>query len=285
VHCITEEALQKKMKAKIKSEFLRILLAEFAGTFVLITFGDGSVAQSILSKSTKGDFFSINWGYAVAVMLGVYVSLGVSGGHLNPAVTIAMAISGKLKNWKRNIPAYLIGQYLGSFCGAAVVFGIYHNQLMVYSGGALTVDGDKGTAGIFATYPSPDINQLTGFFDQILGTGLLLFCVRGLTDDKNGRVPAFLQPFLIGLVVLNIGIAFGLNAGYAINPARDLSPRLFTLIAGYGPETFSAFDFWFYVPIVATHLGAVIGCTLYDLLIGWHMPTGEDSFKPEQQQV
>jgi len=272
------------MKAKLKSEFLRILLAEFAGTFLLIAFGDGSVAQKVLSKGANADFFSINWGYGVAVMLGVYVSLGVSGGHLNPAVTIALALSGKVKNWKRNVPAYLIGQYLGCFCGAAVVFGIYHNQLMAYTGGAgLTVLGDKGTAGIFATYPSPDINQLTGFFDQILGTGLLLFCVRGLTDDKNARIPGFLQPFLIGLVVLNIGIAFGLNAGYAINPARDLSPRLFTLIAGYGPETFSAFSYWFYVPIVATHLGAVIGCTLYDLLIGWHLPDPEDEFKMEHR--
>ena len=110
---------------------------------------------------------------------------------------------------------------------------------MAYSKGELTVSGDLATAGIFATYPSENITQLTGFFDQIVGTGLLLFCVRGLTDDKNARVPSFVQPFLIGLVVLNIGICFGFNCGYAINPARDLSPRIFTLIAGYGTETFT----------------------------------------------
>ena len=80
---------------------------------------------------------------------------------------------------------------------------------------------------------------MTGFFDQIVGTGLLLFCVRGLTDDKNARVPSFVQPFLIGLVVLAIGISFGFNCGYAINPARDLSPRIFSLMAGYGSETFT----------------------------------------------
>lgn len=269
---------------RIKSEFVRIFLAEFAGTFLLMAFGDGSVAQSVLSGKANGDFFSINWGYAVAVMMGVYVSLGVSGGHLNPAVTVALAVSGKLKRMQM-IPAYLLGQYLGSFVGAAVVFGIYHDQLMSFSNGELNVSGSLATAGIFATYPSENITQVTGFFDQIVGTGLLLFCVRGLTDDKNARVPSFVQPFLIGLVVLAIGISFGFNCGYAINPARDLSPRIFSLMAGYGSETFTAANYWFYVPVVATHIGAIVGCTLYDLLIGWHIPPEqeEEGEQPEEQ--
>ena len=132
---------------------------------------------------------------------------------------------------------------------------------MSFSNGELNVSGSLATAGIFATYPSENItqasfwdtltyfptsrnkafslSQVTGFFDQIVGTGLLLFCVRGLTDDKNARVPSFVQPFLIGLVVLAIGISFGFNCGYAINPARDLSPRIFSLMAGYGSETFT----------------------------------------------
>merc|ERR1712142_507410 len=256
------------MKAlfRIKSEFWRIALAEFAGTFLLMAFGDGSVAQSVLSNGSKGDFFSINWGYGIAVMMGVYATFGVSGGHLNPAVTVAMAIAGKL-DYKK-IPAYLIGQYLGAFAGATAVFAIYYEKIVVMDS-YLTL----ATAGIFSTYPS--VSQLTGFFDQILGTGLLLFCVRGITDDKNAKVPAFFQPFLIGLIVVNIGISFGFNCGYAINPARDLSPRLLTLIVGYGTETFSANNYWFYVPIVATHIGAIIGCLLYDVLLGWHFDEEE----------
>jgi len=268
------------MKAKVESLFLRILLAEFAGTFILLTFGDGCVAQSVLSKGVKGEFLSINWGWAVAVMMGVYVTLGVSGGHLNPAVSVALAISGKLKNIKL-LPAYLIGQYLGAFVGAVVVFGIYHDQLMKFTDGNLTRDGVVATGGIFATYPSDGTSQVTGFFDQIVGTGLLLFCVRGITDAKNGKVPAFIQPFLIGLVVLGIGISFGFNCGYAINPARDFSPRILTLIAGWGTETFSVDNYWFYVPIIATHLGGVVGSTLYDLLIGWHIPDQVDEEKDQ----
>jgi len=259
------------MKAlfRIKSEFWRIALAEFAGTFLLMAFGDGSVAQSVLSNGSKGDFFSINWGYGIAVMMGVYATFGVSGGHLNPAVTVAMAVAGKL-DYKK-IPAYLIGQYLGAFAGATAVFAIYYEKI-IGADAQLTM----ATAGIFSTYPSADISQVTGFFDQILGTGLLLFCVRGITDDKNAKVLPSLQPFLIGLIVVNIGIAFGFNCGYAINPARDLSPRLLTLMIGYGTETFSAHNFWFYVPVLATHIGAIIGCLLYDVLLGWHLNNADD---------
>ena len=116
--------------------------------------------------------------------------------------------------------------------------GYVSDQLTKFTDGNLTRDGVVATGGIFATYPSDGTSQVTGFFDQIVGTGLLLFWVRGITDAKNGKVPAFIQPFLIGLVVLGIGISFGFNCGYAINPARDFSPRILTLIAGWGTETF-----------------------------------------------
>ena len=122
----------------------------------------------------------------------------------------------------------------------------------------------------------------TGFLDQVLGTGILLFCIRGLTDEKNTKLPSFIQPFLFGLVVLNIGICFGLNVGYPINPARDLGARLFTMLVGYGTETFTAFSYWSYVPVVACHLGAIIGSLLYDILIGWHFNT-EGQAKDENE--
>ena len=107
-----------------------------------------------------------------------------------------------------------------------------------YTNGNLNVFGPNATAGIYSTYPTDGISQENGFADQVFGTFLLLLCVRGITDNKNAKVPGYLAPFLVGLVVLNIGIAFGYNCGYAINPARDLSPRLFTLICGYGTEVF-----------------------------------------------
>ena len=118
------------------------------------------------------------------------------------------------------------------------------DALMNYSGGNLVVPpGINATAGIWATYPADFLSQGNGFGDQIFGTFLLLLCVRGITDENNSNVPGYLAPFLIGLLVLNIGIAFGYNCGYAINPARDLGPRIFTAICGYGSEVFR------YVPV------------------------------------
>ena len=176
---------------------------------------------------------------------------------------------------------------------------------MYYSDGNLVVDGPDATAGIWATYPSKFLSQGNGFGDQVFGTFLLLLCVRGITDERNSNVPAYLAPFLIGLLVVNIGISFGFNCGYAINPARDLSPRIFTAMCGYGADVFrynqnrnychlivsqnlnypydlglknnsdvlfSASNYWFYVPIVATHIGGILGSVFYDLLIGLHWP-------------
>ena len=112
------------------------------------------------------------------------------------------------------------------------------DALQNFTGGDLSVTGANATAGIWSTYPAAGISQGNGFGDQIFGTFLLLLCVRGITDEKNTKVPGYLAPFLVGLVVLNIGLAFGYNCGYAINPARDLGPRMFTLMCGYGTEVF-----------------------------------------------
>ena len=101
------------------------------------------------------------------------------------------------------------------------------------------VVGVNATAGIFATYPTEGISTGTGLLDQIVGTGLLLFCIRAITDEYNMKVPSHMVPIAVGFVVLNIGICFGYNCGYAINPARDLGPRLLTAVVGYGAEVFS----------------------------------------------
>ncbi len=119
--------------------------------------------------------------------------------------------------------------------------------------------------------------QATGLLDQIVGTALLLFCVRAITDEKNLALPAHLIPFAVGSVVLNLGICFGYNCGYAINPARDFGPRLFSFLAGYGSEVFSAYDYWMFMPILGPHLGAVIGSLGYDLMVGFHWPLEEAS--------
>ena len=132
--------------------------------------------------------------------------------------------------------------------------------------------GDKATAGIFATYPQPFLSAVPGgFVDQVVGTALLLLVIFALGDRRNAG-PASGGPVLVGALVVLIGMTFGFNAGYAINPARDLGPRLFTAIAGWGSEVFRAGGGWWWVPIVAPCLGALLGGFVYDRLITRHHP-------------
>jgi glycerol uptake facilitator-like aquaporin len=133
--------------------------------------------------------------------------------------------------------------------------------------------GPQGTAGIWATYPQPFLSVFPGgVIDQIVGTALLVAVICGITDSRNSPAPAGLAPVIVGLLVLLIGATFGFNSGYAINPARDFGPRLFTFVAGWGGGVFSAGSGWWWVPIVAPMIGGIIGAYLYDLFIGSQFP-------------
>src|SRR5581483_6146140 len=225
----------------------RELLAEFLGTFVLIVFGVGVVAQVVLSKQTAGSYLSINIAWGLAVTMGCYVCAGVTGAHLNPAVTIALAVHRKLP-WNKVLP-YSIAQLAGAFVASAVVFVTYHEALNAFDSGVRHVTGPLATAGIWATYPQPFLSTFPGgFIDQVVGTALLVGVILGITDSRNSPAPAGLAPVVVGLLVVLIGATFGFNSGYAINPARDFGPRLFTFVAGWGGEVFSAGNSWWWVP-------------------------------------
>ncbi|XP_014677025.1 PREDICTED: aquaporin-9-like [Priapulus caudatus] len=128
--------------------------------------GCGSIAQVVLSKETAGGFLTVNFGWWLGVMLGVYVCGGVSGGHINPAITLAMAILGRTP-WHK-VCFYWTGQYLGAITGAAVVYGVYFDALNDFDGGVRQIDGAQGTAGIFGTYPKPFLSWQSGFGDQVM---------------------------------------------------------------------------------------------------------------------
>ncbi|PYQ06890.1 MAG: aquaporin [Acidobacteria bacterium] len=222
--------------------------AEFLGTFVLIVFGSAVVAQVVLSGGSHGGYLSINLAWGLAVMMGVYVSAGVSGAHLNPAVTLALAVHRQFP-W-RKVLAYCAAQMAGAFTASA--------------------------AGIFATYPQEFLSNVPGgLVDQVVGTALLILVIFAIGDRRNSAPDAAVAPVLVGLLVVLIGMTFGFNAGYAINPARDLGPRLFTVVAGWGSEVFRAGHHWWWVPIVGPCLGAVLGGAVYDLLITHHHPREE----------
>jgi MIP family channel proteins len=244
--------------------------AEFLGTFILIMFGVGVVAQTVLSRGANGSFLAINLGWGLGVMLGVYAAGGVSGAHLNPAVTLALAVTRGFA-WSKVAP-YVIAQIAGAFVASAVVYLTYVDAFNAFDGGTRQVAGAQGTAGIFATYPQPFLSLMGGVIDQVVGTALLMAGVLAVTDQRNNAAPGWLTPLLVGGIVVAIGVAFGFNAGYAINPARDFGPRLFTALAGWGGGVFTAAGGWWWVPIVAPCVGAILGALAYDALVARHHP-------------
>jgi MIP family channel proteins len=249
----------------------RELLAEFFGTFILIVFGVGVVAQVVLSRSTAGSYLSINIAWGLAVAMGCYVSAGVTGAHLNPAVTLALAAHRRFP-WNHVLP-YSLAQIAGAFVASAVVYMTYHEALNAFDGGIRHVLGPEGTAGIWATYPQPFLSVFPGgFIDQVVGTALLVGVIFGITDSRNSPPPTGLAPVVVGLLVVVIGATFGFNSGYAINPARDFGPRLFTFVAGWGSGVFTAANGWWWVPIVAPLVGGVVGGWVYDACVGRRFP-------------
>ncbi len=268
------------------------LLAEFFGTFVLIAFGDGVVAMAVAALpgsgrtsgptvifDAAGDWLLITWGWAMAVAFGVWVAGGISGAHLNPAVTLGFAVRRKFA-WARVLP-YWGAQVLGAFVGAALVFLVYHSAIDAFNLAAHTPKS-SGSAlasySIFATFPAPYFHgaAIWPLIDQIAGTAFLLIFVAAVIDARNQAVGSNMTPLIVGFAVAAIGMSYGANAGYAINPARDFGPRLFSYFAGWGkvalPGTYHVgtfhFSNYFWIPIVGPLIGGVIGILLYDLFIG-----------------
>ncbi|XP_077084700.1 aquaporin-9b isoform X1 [Siphateles boraxobius] len=266
-------------KCMLRRDIIREFLAELLGTFVLILFGCGSVAQKVLSRGTGGEDLTIHFGFTLGVMLAVYMAGGVSGGHVNPAVSLAMVVVGKLPIKK--FPVYVAAQFLGAFAGSCAVYSLYYGAFANFSDGHLLVTGQNATAGIFASYPREDLSLLNGFVDQVIGTGALVLCILAIVDKKNIGAPKGMEPLVIGLSILAIGVSMALNCGYPINPARDLGPRLFTAVAGWGLEVFRAGNGWWWVPVAGPMLGGVFGAVIYFLMIELHHPEPEKNLEDD----
>ncbi|MFE4372783.1 MIP/aquaporin family protein [Streptomyces sp. NPDC056835] len=272
------------------------LLAEFLGTFVLILLGCGSVAVAVAGLPGSGrqtaafgpaNWLIISWGWGLGVVFGVYVSGGISGGHINPAVTLAFAARRGFP-WKKVLP-YWGAQLLGAFLGAAVVFSAYSWAIDDFNGKAgIARDQSLSTFSIFATFPAEYFGSSWWgpFLDQLIGTAILLILVCALIDTRNSGPLSNLAPFLIGLVVFAIGLSIGTNAGYAINPARDFGPRLWTYFVGWGdialPGSFQWFSGYFWIPIIGPLVGGLIGVFVYDLFIGKVLTTRAKEAEPPE---
>ena len=239
--------------------------AEFFGTMILILFGCGVVAQVVTggkelgtAPGSTGDYNSIAWGWGLGVCLAVFVAGRLSGAHLNPAVTVALAA---FKGFPvRKILPYIAAQALGAFVGALVVRVVYSDAINRVDAGHT-----KATQGIFSTSPDVGVSLPTAFLDQIVGTAILVAVIFALTRAVNNPPLGNTAPLFIGLLVVGIGLGWGSNAGYAINPARDFAPRLASWLTGYQDAWFSAngTELYFWVPIIAPVIGGLIGGALF----------------------
>lgn len=260
-----------KLRAlRVKSALVRECMAEFLGTFVLLLFGCSAAAQVKTSRETKGQFLSVNMAFSVGVMSAMYLTKNITGAHLNPAVTLSFCVLKKAP-WAKLVP-YSLSQLLGTYVASAMVYLVYYDSIMNFSEGKLTVYGPNETASIFATYPLEHMSLGRSFLDQVVGTGMLMLCILGLDERRNTPAPAELIPAVVAFIVLGISMSMSGNCGGAINPARDLGPRLFTLTAGWGTEVFTCYNYWFWVPLVAPLVGGVMGSFLYLLFIEWQLP-------------
>ena len=245
------------------------MLAEFLGTMVLILFGTGVVAMVVLfghglpAEVVNGGYTNITLGWGLGVTMGIYVAGKTSGAHLNPAVTITLAAFRGFP-WVKVIP-YCIAQLAGAFVAAALVFWNYHPAFLKADPGL------DHTAGVFTTFPAFADMPSAGFLDQAIGTALLLMLIFAITDERNQPV-ANLAPILIGLVVVAIGISFGGMHGYAINPARDFGPRLWTVVAGFKNNGLTDGSGVWWVPIAGPIVGGLIGGLVYDVGIRRFLP-------------
>ncbi|WP_093316930.1 MIP/aquaporin family protein [Thorsellia anophelis] len=262
------------MSSKSNPSLMGQCIAEFIGTGLLIFFGVGCVAALKLAGASFGQWeISIIWGLGVA--LAVYLTAGVSGAHLSPAVTIALWVFASFS--RKKVVPYIISQVCGAFCAAALVYGLYYNLFIDYE---LTHSIARGSVGsidvtsIFSTYPHPKITIIQAFLVEFVITGVLVCLILGLTDDGNGLPRGPLAPLLIGLLIATIGASMGPLTGFAMNPARDFGPKLFTFFAGYGTVTFTGGQDipYFLIPIIAPILGGCTGALIYRTLIAKHLP-------------
>lgn len=249
-------------------------LSEFLGTALLVFFGLGCVAAVRIAGAQLGLWeISIIWGLGVA--LAVYLTAGISGAHLNPAVTLALWLFACFD--RRKVIPYIAAQFLGGFAAAALVYAMYYNVFLDYDQVHHIVRGSQEslfTAGVFSTYPAAPVSVGQAFFIEVVIAAILVCLILALTDDGNGVPRGPLAPLLIGLLIAVIGGSFGPLTGFALNPARDFGPKVVAYLAGWGDIAFTGGrDIpYFLVPMFAPIAGGLLGAFGYRKLIGRHLP-------------
>ncbi|EGL82844.1 MIP family channel protein [Caldalkalibacillus thermarum TA2.A1] len=229
-------------------------IGELVGTMILIIFGGGVVAGVVLNKSKaqNSGWIVITLGWGLAVAIAVYAVGGISGAHINPAVTIGLAAVGEFP-WSQ-VPLYVIAQFLGAFLGAVIVWLHYYPHWRSTQ--------DKGAKlAVFSTDPAIK-HTPSNLISEIIGTFTLLFCLLAIGANQFTEG---LNPLIVGFLIVAIGLSLGGTTGYAINPARDLGPRIahFLLpIPGKGDSNWG----YAWIPVIGPLIGGVLGAYFYKLV-------------------
>lgn len=235
---------------------MNLFMAELVGTMILIILGDGVVANVVLSKNKGqgGGWIVITAGWGFAVAIAVYTTGWISGAHINPAVTIGFLAIGQMSIG--TAINYIIAQMIGAFIGAVIVFLAYYQHF------AATDDAGLKLA-VFSTGPAIR-NSGWNLVTEIIGTAMLLMGVLGIFNANNG-IGSGVGPYAVGILVFSIGLSLGGPTGYAINPARDLGPRIahFVLpIPGKGDSDWG----YSWIPVVGPIIGGILGAVLYQMV-------------------
>ncbi|RNA05793.1 aquaporin-3 [Brachionus plicatilis] len=257
-----QESLKKAIN--ITNPLVKEFMAESFGTMIFIFIGCSGVAQFKLNNkqdSNLNNLLSVNIGFGFGVLMAILLVGTISGAHLNPAVSFSLSLTGKM-TWRKFF-IYSLAQTLGAFLGATLVFLVYLDGLKSFGEEMYSLN----TAGIFATYPNEVLGVFGGFLDQVLGTAVLIMVILAISDKKNNDISKEISAILIAFLVIVIGCSLGFNCGYAINPARDFGPRLFTFFAGWGSQVFEAGNGFFWIPIIGPLVGSFIGTLFYLIIV------------------
>jgi glycerol uptake facilitator protein len=257
----------------MKRQFVGELISEAVALLIIISFGDSVAAMYSLYDPSpyQHAYWGVCIAWGLAVTIAIYTTGSISGCHANPAVTLALALYRKFP-WKKVLP-YCIAQTIGAIAGACIVYLLFTPVIDRFNLANQFTRAGGGAAGVFFTHPALGISVMHAFSDEIVLTAFLVFGIFAITEQYNEMAPgANFGALIIGFLVAAIGASMGYLEAWAINPARDFGPRLFTFFAGWGSSAFPSPGSYWWVPIAGPLLGGVLGGAAYQLLIHPFLP-------------
>ncbi len=234
----------------------QIFFAELIGTMFILLFGNG--VNAMVTLFNLGGYTNITFGWGLGVFLGILISSKISGAHLNPAVTLALTITKRAPISK--LPLYVSAQMIGGFLGALIIYIFFYAKFQL-------VDPTLShTAGIFATFPAIDNTFMPGFVAEIIASAILMFTILAIVEHFTHEKTTALIPFAVSALIVGIGMSFGAMHGYAMNPARDFSPRLLTVILGFKNNGLTNGSWIWAAPVFGSLIGAPLGAFIYEFV-------------------